>query len=272
MQSMLQPLIGEDVVLATDLDPALGPIEADPGQLQQVLHEPRRERARRDAGRRHADDRDARTPRSQPDDPAIAPGRYVTLVVRDSGHGIDAGTLEQIFEPFFTTKESGKGTGLGLATVYGIVKQSGGYVAVESEVDRGTSFTIYLRRADESRAPRAEEPAGPRPGVASTRAGVRSRRRGRGGRAQARAAGARAGRIRRPRGGGRRRGALARRNVPRRPPAHGHDDAGPERARGGRAAPRRAARPEGDLHVRLRGRRARARVSRCSRSRSRSTC
>ena len=104
----------------------------------------------------------------QPDDPAIAPGRYVTLVVRDSGHGIDAGTLEQIFEPFFTTKESSKGTGLGLATVYGIVKQSGGYVAVESEVDRGTSFTIYLRRADESRAPRAEEPAGPQPGVAST--------------------------------------------------------------------------------------------------------
>ena len=167
MQSMLQPLIGEDVVFATDLDPALGPIEADPGQLQQVLLNlvVNARDAMPAGGTLTIETRNADVP---PDDPAITPGRYVTLVVRDSGHGIDARTLEQIFEPFFTTKESGKGTGLGLATVYGIVKQSGGYVAVESEVDRGTSFTIYLRRADESRAPRAEEPAEPQPGVTST--------------------------------------------------------------------------------------------------------
>ncbi len=167
MEAMLRPLIGEDVVLTTDLDPALGPIEADPGQLQQVLlNLVVNARDAMPAGgaltieTRNADVGD--------DDPAIAPGRYVTLVVRDSGHGIDAGTLEQIFEPFFTTKESGKGTGLGLATVYGIVKQSGGYVAVESEVERGTSFAIYLRRADESRQVRTEEPVEPLPEPVST--------------------------------------------------------------------------------------------------------
>jgi PAS domain S-box-containing protein len=160
MQAMLRPLIGEDVVLTTDLDPALGPIEADPGQLQQVLLNlvVNARDAMPTGGTLVIETRNADVP---DDDPAIPAGRYVTLVVRDSGHGIDAGTLEQIFEPFFTTKESGKGTGLGLATVYGIVKQSGGYVAVESELDAGTSFTIYLRRADEARAARPEEPVEP---------------------------------------------------------------------------------------------------------------
>jgi two-component system, cell cycle sensor histidine kinase and response regulator CckA len=95
------------------------------------------------------------------DNATIEAGRYVTLTVRDSGHGIDAETLEQIFEPFFTTKETGKGTGLGLATVYGIVKQSGGYVVVESEPDEGTAFTVYLRRDSEARAPRPEPAAAP---------------------------------------------------------------------------------------------------------------
>ena len=163
LESMLRPLIGEDIELTTSLDPALGPIEADPGQLQQVLMNlvvnardamPTGgsiaiETANAEVGDGHS---------------AIEAGRYVTLTVRDSGHGIDAETLEQIFEPFFTTKETGKGTGLGLATVYGIVKQSGGYVVVESEPDEGTAFTVYLRRDSEARAPRPE--AAPTPVVA----------------------------------------------------------------------------------------------------------
>jgi PAS domain S-box-containing protein len=167
MQAMLRPLIGEDVLLTTDLDPALGPIEADPGQLQQVLLNlvVNARDAMPSGGTLTIETRNADV---GPDDPAIAAGRYVTLVVRDSGQGIDAVTLEQIFEPFFTTKESGKGTGLGLATVYGIVKQSGGYVAVDSEVDFGTSFTIYLRRADEGRAARVEEAVEPVLETAST--------------------------------------------------------------------------------------------------------
>ncbi len=158
LEAMLRPLIGEDIVLTTSLDPALGPIEADPGQLQQVLMNlvVNARDAMPAGGALVIETANAEI---GDDDATIAAGRYVSLTVRDSGHGIDAATLEQIFEPFFTTKEVGKGTGLGLATVYGIVKQSGGYVVVESEPDRGTAFTVYLPRDAEARTrPDGDEP------------------------------------------------------------------------------------------------------------------
>ena len=164
LESMLRPLLGEDVVVTTEFEPALGPIEADPGQLQQVVLNlvVNARDAMPGGGQISIETANAEI---GDDDPAIEPGRYVSLTVRDTGQGIDEETLGRIFEPFFTTKESGKGTGLGLATVYGIVKQSGGYVVVDSELGHGTSFAIFLPRVDEARpawpvpaTPTLEEP------------------------------------------------------------------------------------------------------------------
>jgi PAS domain S-box-containing protein len=150
LESMLRPLLGEDVVVTTECDPALGPIEADPSQLQQVVLNlvVNARDAMPGGGRITIETANADIGE---DDPAIEPGRYVSLTVRDTGEGIDEQTIGRIFEPFFTTKESGKGTGLGLATVYGIVKQSGGYVVVDSELGHGTAFSIFLPRVHEAR-------------------------------------------------------------------------------------------------------------------------
>ncbi len=176
LESMLRPLIGEDVALTTQLDPALGPIEADPGQLHQVVMN-LVVNARDAMPSGGAITIETANSDVEENDDAIEPGRYVTLTVRDTGQGIDEPTLRQIFEPFFTTKDAGKGTGLGLATVYGIVKQSGGYVAVDSELGVGSAFTIYLRRADGVvQQPVEPDPRARRRGSAGARAATASTR------------------------------------------------------------------------------------------------
>jgi two-component system, cell cycle sensor histidine kinase and response regulator CckA len=156
LEKMLRRVLGEDVLLVTSLDDDLDLVRADPGQLEQVIVN------------LVVNSRDAMpsggtitiaTRSTILDDAldlgryAIEPGAYVVLEVLDTGTGMDAATLARIFEPFFTTKEKGKGTGLGLATAYGIVKQSGGYIACDSEPGQGTRFQIYLPRSFE----RAEE-------------------------------------------------------------------------------------------------------------------
>ena len=227
LQTMLRPLIGEDIVLSMKLDPALGQIEADPGQLQQVvMNLVVNARDAMPAGGALSIETANADVVDELGEGSIAPGRYVTLTVRDAGEGIDEATLSQIFEPFFTTKDSDKGTGLGLSTVYGIVKQSGGFIAVESEVGVGSEFTMYLRRATDVRQPttRGDPHACARAGAAGCRGQDRARGRGRGRRSRPRQAGARGRRLRRAgrqerRGGLRARCEAPHRRAPVRPDA-----------------------------------------------------
>jgi two-component system cell cycle sensor histidine kinase/response regulator CckA len=148
MEKMLRRLIGEDITLSTSLQSDLGNVRADKGQLEQVILNVavNARDAMPKGGNFSITTKDvimseAETRRySYP----FRPGRYALLMMSDTGVGMDLGTQARIFEPFFTTKEKGKGTGLGLATVYGIVKQSEGYIDVQTAVGVGTTFNIYL--------------------------------------------------------------------------------------------------------------------------------
>ncbi len=150
LQDMLHRLLGEEIQIETRLEPALGSVRADPDQMEQVLLNlavnardamPRGGTLRIETSNEGAEGRGAGPP-------PLPPGATVVLRVADSGIGMDAATRAHIFDPFFTTKDVGHGTGLGLSTVYGIVKQSDGAIRVESEPGRGTVFTIHLPRVD----------------------------------------------------------------------------------------------------------------------------
>ncbi len=152
IDKMVRRLIGEDVDVRADLDPVLGSIKADPGQIEQVIMNlvvnsrdamPRGGRLLLQTSNIKLEEASENRPKITP------PGNYVLFIVADSGVGMDKDIQAHMFEPFFTTKEPGKGTGLGLATVFGIVKQNGGYISVESTVGKGTAFRLYFPRVDE---------------------------------------------------------------------------------------------------------------------------
>jgi two-component system, cell cycle sensor histidine kinase and response regulator CckA len=151
MERLLRPLIGENVEFIASLAPDAAHTRADAGQLEQVLMNlvVNAKDAMPSGGKLTMQTQNISVDEShRRGQNFIRPGNYVMLSVSDTGMGMDKETQSRIFEPFFTTKEKGKGTGLGLSTVYGIVKQSGGYVMVQSEEQRGTTFHIYLPRVE----------------------------------------------------------------------------------------------------------------------------
>lgn len=162
MEGMLRRLLGEDIVeLCTVLDPGLGQVKADPGQVEQVIMNlaVNARDAMPNGGRLTVETANVQFgPRRNRPPMGAEPGSYIALIVRDTGHGMDEDTQSHVFEPFFTTKEKGKGTGLGLSTVYGIVKQSGGFIEVESKPGRGATFKIFFPRV-EAASPEAESVA-----------------------------------------------------------------------------------------------------------------
>jgi two-component system cell cycle sensor histidine kinase/response regulator CckA len=152
MERLLRPLIGENIELVTRLSTQTGHTRADAGQLEQVIMNlvVNAKDAMPEGGKLTVQSSDVTVRQNFSEHRFIQTGRYAVISVADTGHGMDKETQSRIFEPFFTTKEKGKGTGLGLSTVYGIVKQSNGYVFAESEPGAGTTFYVYLPRVEES--------------------------------------------------------------------------------------------------------------------------
>ncbi len=172
MEKMLRRLIGENIELRATLGRDVGLVRADPGQIEQVIMNlvVNARDAMPTGGTLtiEATNVDVR-PAGQSAGSELAAGAYVLLSVTDTGHGMDPETQSRIFEPFFTTKEMGRGTGLGLSTVYGIVQQSGGHITVSSTLGLGTTFRVYLPQVSAPVAAAAEPVAVPaEPGAAET--------------------------------------------------------------------------------------------------------
>jgi len=168
LDKLLRRLMDEDVQMATLPGKTIGTIKADPGQVEQVIMNlvMNARDAMPKGGRLTLETSDVELDAAYASEHvSVKPGRYVMLAVSDTGVGMSADTVAHIFEPFYTTKESGRGTGLGLSTAYGIVKQSGGYIWVYSEPGRGSTFKVYLPRVDE---PAEVLPSGERPLVKQT--------------------------------------------------------------------------------------------------------
>ncbi len=146
LDKMLRRLIKENIQFSFVLDPQLDRVKADPGQIEQIVLNlvVNARDAMPNGGTPAHPDQERREISLAHAEPGASPSRFVLLEVTDTGTGMDQQTQAHMFEPFFTTKAVGKGTGLGLATVYGIVKQSNGHIEVQSTLGRGSSFQIYL--------------------------------------------------------------------------------------------------------------------------------
>ncbi|MGH7476199.1 MAG: MHYT domain-containing protein [Longimicrobiales bacterium] len=170
MERMLRRLIGEDIELHTELTAGLDHIEADPGQIEQLVVNlvVNARDAMPNGGRVTVSTQ--RVPPAGEGSRAVelGPDGYVVLVVTDTGSGIDESTLAHIFDPFYTTKEQGRGTGLGLATVHGMVQQSGGHILVHTAIGAGTTFEVYLPASPEEAAPAPPPVAAPDLAVGGT--------------------------------------------------------------------------------------------------------